>query len=351
MSKALTPRPLGRSGILVPPVIFGTSCLGNLYEELPRETKLEILRRVLEGSPKPAVLDSAGKYGAGLALETLGDCLRELGASPEDVIISNKLGWLRVPLRGTEPGFEPGVWAGLGHDAEQLISAEGILRCHGQGKELLGAPFAPALLSVHDPDEYLAGASSAGERADRLEDIVGAYGSLAALRDRGEAAAIGVGAKDWRVIRDIAERVELDWVMLALSLTVMRHSPELIAFLDGLRARGVGVINSAVFHAGFLTGGRYFDYRVPDPAAPGDRPLFAWRDSFREACARHGVEPAAACVAFGLSHPAVTAVALNTGKPAHVGANLDLVRAEPPAAFWRELKERGLVARDYPHVG
>ena len=54
--------------------------------------------------------------------------------------------------------------------------------------------------------------------------------------------------------------MDLDWVMFACSLTVYSPPPELIEFIAHLHARGVGMINSAVFYAGFLTGGRWFDY-------------------------------------------------------------------------------------------
>src|SRR5690606_40256617 len=70
--------------------------------------------------------DSAGKYGAGLSLESLGKCLAQLGTDPSKVIISNKLGWYRVPLETAEPTFEPGVWKGLNYDAVQRISYDGI---------------------------------------------------------------------------------------------------------------------------------------------------------------------------------------------------------------------------------
>ena len=222
-------QPLGTTGLQVPPVIFGTSCLGNLYAELPWETKLEILREIFTRAPAPVVLDSAGKYGAGLALEIIGKGLRELGVKPENVLVSNKLGWLRTPLTGPEPTFEKGVWAGLQNDAEQCISHDGILRCHEQGCELLGAPYRPQLVSVHDPDEYLAPAVSRADRRRRLADIVDAYRALGELKKQGKVAAIGVGAKDWTVIREIAAAAELDWVMLACSFTVMRHPPELLA--------------------------------------------------------------------------------------------------------------------------
>ena len=61
---------LTRDNVEVTPVIFGTSCLGNLYRVLPYETKLELVKAWFRTAAKPSI-DSAGKYGAGLALETI----------------------------------------------------------------------------------------------------------------------------------------------------------------------------------------------------------------------------------------------------------------------------------------
>jgi D-threo-aldose 1-dehydrogenase len=349
---------LGQTGVEVPPIIFGTSSLGNLYESYPDETKIDILREIVRwGSPReqesnrtPVVFDSAGKYGAGLALEFMGGGLRALGVPAQDVLISNKLGWARVPLRGPEPTFEPGVWADLQHDAEQNISHDGILRCWEQGNTLLGSPYFAELVSVHDPDEYLARARNEQERARAKRDIVGAYRALHGLKRAGNVKAVGIGAKDWRVIRELADEVDLDWVMLACSLTVLHHPPEVLALVESLRRRGVGIVNSAVFHAGFLTGGRFFDYRLPDPSAAGDRPLFAWREQFAALCQDHRVAPDAACVNFALSAPGIVAVALNTSRPEQVKHNVALGSAQIPAAFWTDAKDAGLVQADYPYV-
>jgi D-threo-aldose 1-dehydrogenase len=342
---------LGRSGPVVPPVVFGTSALGNLYAAHPPERKLAVLREIVRESRGPIVLDSAGKYGAGLALETIGSGLRALGVPPEQVILSNKLGWLRVPLRGPEPTFEPGVWFGLEHDAEQAVGYEGILRCWEQGCALLGPPFRPSLVSVHDPDELLARAQTPAERQRAWHELLEAYRALDELKQRGEVGLVGVGAKDWTVVRALKDEVRLDWAMLACSLTVHRHPPDVVELVDGLHRDGIGVVNSAVFHAGFLTGGAFFDYRRPDPAVEEDRALFAWRDRFLVLCRSHDVSPAAACVSFALSHPGVACVALNTSRPEQVRANVELGEARPPARFWSALKDAGLVRKDYAHVG
>jgi D-threo-aldose 1-dehydrogenase len=320
---------LGQTDVTVPRVIFGTSCLGNLYEALPEETKLATVRAMFRHCPAPVALDSAGKYGAGLALEVIGRCLRELRVPPGDVIISNKLGWYRVPLREAEPTFERGVWANLQHDAERRISYDGIRQCHEQGCALLGAPYRPALVSVHDPDEFLAAGG-------RMADIVDAYRALYELKARGEVRAVGVGAKDWRVIRAIAEVVPLDWVMFACSLTVYTHPPELREFCATLQRRGVGIINSAVFHAGFLTGGPWFDYRRPDPVK--DAALFQWRERFFALCREFNVKPADACVQFSFTIPGVVAVALNTSQPDRIAENIASVEARIPSAFWEKLR-------------
>jgi D-threo-aldose 1-dehydrogenase len=340
-------RKFGDTDLKVPPIIFGTSCFGNLYRQLPYERKLAIASEWFEHVPKPVVLDSAGKYGAGLALEMLGRTLGELGVKADEVLISNKLGWKRMTLEGPEPTFEPGAWFGIEHDARQHISYEGILECWEQGCELLGGWYKPSIVSVHDPDEYLA-VSDAGERDRRFADVVEAYRALVELRDKGQVKAVGVGAKDWKVIRELAEAVELDWVMFACSLTVYTHPVELLEFMAQLRDKGVAMINSAVFNAGFLIGGEYFDYRKP---LQKDKPgLFEWRKRFLAVCGEHGVEPAVACVQFGLSVPGVVSVALNTSKPERVRENVEAVTAEVPEEFWVALKKEKLIAKEYPYL-
>jgi D-threo-aldose 1-dehydrogenase len=340
---------LGNTSLRLPRIVFGTSCLGNLYAALPEETKRDISRAWLEHVDPVFMLDTAGKYGAGLALESIGENLRRLEVPAEHVVISNKLGWKRVPLRTADSTFEPGIWADLEHDAELCISYDGILDCWRQGNELLGAPYTTQLVSVHDPDEYLGAAKSLSEKERRLADILEAYRALNDLKKAGHVMAVGIGSKDWHTIRCIADKVPLDWVMLANSLTILRHPPELVQWVSELAGRGVAVINSAVFHAGFLTGGQYFDYRLPSPES--DRDLFAWREMFHSLCRRHDVSPMHACVQFALSPPGVVAIALNTSRPGRIVENVAAVEATVPQAFWADAKKARLIAPDYPHVG
>ncbi len=341
---------VGTVTVDVPRVIFGTGTLGNLFVALAEETKLEISREWFN-SANEVVVDTAGKYGAGLALEVIGNNLRALNADPEKVIISNKLGWKRVPLTSDEPTFEPGAWVGLEHDAVQCISYDGILECWEQGNELLGEGFTSQFLSVHDPDEYLAAATSKEDRARRMDDILGAYKALEELRGQGKCQAIGVGSKDWRAIAEIDDKVKLDWVMLANSLTIYRHPQTLLDFVENLNRRNIPVFNSAVFHAGYMVGGKSFDYRELDPANADDQKIANYRDRFFALCEKHSVKPAQACVEFALSPPGVVSIALSSSRPERVSSNVELANTQLPKAFWQEAKELGLMDKDYPFLG
>lgn len=341
---------IGKTGVSIPPIVFGTSALGNLYTALDRDVKLDIVRQSLQQVPTSVVFDSAGKYGAGLALEELGRCLTELNVAPEDVLISNKLGWKRVPLAGPEPTFEKGVWMDLQNDAEQDISYTGIRFCYEQGNILLGGRYKPQMLSVHDPDEYLMAAVSERDREIRLGHIIEAYRALSDLKKEGRVKAIGVGAKDWTVIREISKEVELDWVMLANSMTILQHPDELLQFMQSLADKDIAIINSAVFHAGFLIGGKFFDYRLIEPDTEQNRKLFRWREQFFALCERYKLSPAAVCVAFATTAPGVISIALNTSNPRHVASNVASVTTKVPADFWAEMKSLNLISPEYPYV-
>ncbi len=341
---------LGKTGLDVPPIVYGTSYLGNLYRALPWKDKLALMQKWFECTKKPVVIDSAGKYGAGLALEMIGKGLGELGVTPEDIVISNKLGWYRVPLETPEPTFEPGAWAELENDAVQTFSYEGIMKCHRQGNELLGGTYRAELVSVHDPDEYLFAAKNGEDRKKRLEDVLESYRALFDLKKEGLVKAVGIGSKDWLTIRELHGHVAFDWVMLANSFTIFHHPPELLDFIGRLNGDGVGIINSAVFHGGFLTGGKLFDYQDIGPGSEKGKIIYPWREEFQEICKRHSVIPGDACLQFGISHPAIVSLALNTSKPEKMNRNVEILQRSIPGDFWAEMKAGELIDPSYEHV-
>lgn len=328
--------------IQLPSVIFGTSGLGNIYSETSYEQKLEIVKECIAESKGIPMFDSAGKYGAGMALEVLGKCLKDLNVDPDKVLISNKLAWYQVPLTTDEPTFERGVWKNLTHDAVQRISYQGIIDCFEQGNELLG-DYSSQMASVHDPDEYLATAKNEEEEQKLYNDILDAYGALTELKAQGKVNSIGVGAKQWRVIQRISKDVDLDWVMIANSLTLHSHPKELIDFITELHKKEVSIINSAVFNGGFLIGGDHYNYRYIDKTSEEGEVLYHWRERFFSLCESFHITPAEACFNFGFNIPGVTSVALSTTNPSKIKRNIEMATKEIPAAFWVSMVKEGLM--------
>src|SRR5688572_21678917 len=291
MNTSLPENAANMATLHLPPVIFGTSGFGNLFVALEEEEKLNIVSECVRLSKGKVVFDSAGKYGAGLALETLGKCLKQLNVEPENVVISNKLGWVRTKLTTKEPTFEPGVWKNIKHDAVQKIGYDGMIECFEQGNELLNG-YIPQMVSVHAPDEYIAAANSYPHSEKLYEDILDAYEALYDLKKQGKVQFIGVAAKNWKFITRIAKDINLDWIMIANSMTIKSHPQELLDFIVEMEKKGVYVINSAVFHSGFLVGGDYFDYRLIERGDLQNEALLKWRSAFFETCDQFNVKPA-----------------------------------------------------------
>ena len=316
----------------LPKIIFGTSCLGNLYKAIPYETKLAIATEWFKAYEHP-VIDSAGKYGAGLALESIGRTLADLGKTNDDITISVKLGWRRSRrlAPGEEPAFEPGAWKGLEWDAKQDISGKGIIACYEEARELLGGKFDIRMVSVHDPDEFLAAGG-------RLDDILDAYQALFKLRDDPSSGVegVGIGAKDWRVIRDLWNcGVRFDWVMFACQPTLLVHPATLREFIILLREGGLRLIDSAVFNGGFLMGSNMLDYREADPVKDAD--AFAFREKYLALCKKYSLDPAVPAVEYAY-RLGFDSVALNTASPRRILQNASYGSAKAPEAFWEELR-------------
>lgn len=327
----------------LPPVIFGTSCLGNIYEATSYPTKLAIVKACVDHAPGGVVVfDTAGKYGAGLALTSLGKCLKELNVSPDKVIISNKLAWYQTELSTPEPTFEPGVWKNIKNDAIQKISYDGIMECYEQGNELLG-DYNSQMISIHDPDEYLNAAINRSDEEKRFKNILDAYDALFELKATGRATSVGVGAKNWRVIQKITAHVKLDWIMIANSLTLKSHPKELLDFVKEMHEKGVTIINSAVFNGGFLIGSDSYNYNIVDKTTKEGKAMYEWRNNFFTLCKEFKIQPAEACFNFGFNIPGITSVALSTTKPGKVKANVQMATKKIPINFWEEMDHRGLI--------
>jgi len=124
----------------------------------------------------------------------------------------------------------------------------------------------------------------------------------------------------------------------------------LLAFMDELKSKDITIINSAVFHAGFLTGGDFFDYVPLRADSAEDRSKFEWREKFFSICKKYNTKPADACIKFALSPPGVISISLNTSNPGRIKRNVDSFDSVIPEGFWNEMRKNGLIDREYPYL-
>ena len=57
----MTHQQFGNTTLDMPRVVFGATCLGNLFVAMTDEQKLDLIREWFEQIPKPVAIDTAGK--------------------------------------------------------------------------------------------------------------------------------------------------------------------------------------------------------------------------------------------------------------------------------------------------
>jgi len=321
-------RPFGKTGLVVPPIQFGTMVLGNVQRVIPEQTKFAICGEWFRQVASPVFIETSRGYGAGAEIELVSRVFRRLDIASEEVVICAELG---VP--------------------EERPDYDSNIRDWEESRRLLGSRYAPQLVSMHDPDDFLSSAKSPDEAASRFNEVLEAYRALCDLKATGKVAGIGIRTKNWRRAQEIDATVDLDWVTLLGCCTVMHHPSDVLEFMAKLTERGIAIVQTGVFQCDFLVGGTRFDGRVVNSEDSADRGHFAWRKAFVALCQGHGISPAHACIQFALSAPGVVAVAINSSQPDRVVQNCESVSTKVPPKFWDSLREEGLLDERYPYLG
>jgi D-threo-aldose 1-dehydrogenase len=156
---------------------------------------------------------------------------------------------------------------------------------------------------------------------------------------------------DWQAAAVRLRSIEPDWVTFNGGCTVLRHSPERLAFVAELLGRHIPVMLSGVFEGGFLVGGSRLNGCAASSEDDTQRGLLAWRKAFVALCDGHGITPAHACIQFVLSLPGVVAVQLDSSFPDRVAESIRSGFAPVPANFWASMIEEGLLGADVPGIG
>jgi D-threo-aldose 1-dehydrogenase len=319
-------RPLGRGGVTVGALSFGTAPIGNLGRPVADDEWRGALAAAWDAGVR--YYDTAPHYGLGLAERRLAEGL----AGRDGFVVSTKVGRLLAPSSGDTMDTE-----GFAVPATSVrvrdYSRDGVLASLESSLERLGLDRVDLLL-VHDPDDFYS------------EALDGAFPALEELRSQGVIASYGAGMNQAEMLADFVRETDLDVVMLAGRYTLLEQGA-LDDLLPACQARGVSVIAAGVFNSGLLARerpreGATYNY------APAPPELIARANRIADVLERHGTSLPVAAAQFPLAHPAVATVCLGARSAAQVRRNAALFDEPVPEAAWSELVAEGLLRADAP---
>jgi len=332
----LPTRELGRTGLALTELGFGSGPLGGMYRAVGDEEAVGAVEAAFAAGVR--YVDTAPFYGHGLAEHRAGQALRCLPR--DEVVLSTKVGRLLRP-RPAGPPESPIFATPLAFDVAFDYSYDGTRRSLEDSFQRLGLP-AVDLVLIHDVNPRWHGEAY----PQRFEEAMrGAYRALDELRREGAIKAIGVGVNDVRVCLEFARAGHFDAFMLAGRYTLLDQEA-LGELLPYCHARGIGLLLAAPFNSGILASGTRGDARFWYERAPAE--VVERVRAIEAVSARHDVPLAAAALQFPLGHPAVVSVVAGCRSAAEAEQNAALIRRPIPAAFWAELKREGLIPEAAP---
>lgn len=336
-----TRRPLGKSGVLLPPIGFGGAPIGGFRGAVPEEHASAAIRVALDAGI--TLFDTSPFYGYGRSELRIGRELRDL--SRDSFVLSTKVGRVLGPLdaENPEPGRRQG---GLPFGARFDYSAAGAERSLEQSIMRLGIPEIDVVL-IHDVDVFTHGTRAEADR--RYEEAVtGCYPYLANLRKEQKVRAIGVGLNEIENSLRFARDTDIDCILLAGWYTLLDQDAA-DALLPLCQKKGIGIILGAPFSSGVLAtgvteGARYNYGAVPNHVATRV-------ERIQQICQRHHVDLRSAALQFPLGHAAITCVLPGAVSAAEVNGNVGHINQAIPDLFWEELVGEDLVRSDVPLPG
>jgi D-threo-aldose 1-dehydrogenase len=305
---------LGRTNIMVTPICFGASGIGDMPDTygygVDEARARATLHAIFDGPAN--FLDTARNYGLGRSEERIGAAIRERGGLPEGFVISTKL----------DRDFETNAFdaSRARRSLEQSLKALGLDRVD--------------LLHLHDPEH----ARSFDEATGRN----GALGELFRIKEEGLARAVGLAAGVVSQMIPLLRDWDFDVLITHNRFTLANRNAE--EMLDLAASRGIAVLNAAPYASGVLAKGsmtypRYAYQEASDDMLDPIRKIEA-------ICMAHGVPPGAAALQFSLRDPRIASTVCGVSKPERVKQTVNWARFPIPEEAWAELMALGYSTDD-----
>lgn len=318
--------PLGRFGLQVSQLAFGTAAVGNLYRAVSDADAGRALRAAYDSGI--SYFDTAPHYGLGLAESRLGDLVRSL---PRDqIVISSKVGRLIRENPHHDGGMDDQGFMVPNRLYRVLdYSYDGVMTSIEESIERLGVDYIDVAF-VHDPDDF------------EEEALEGAFVALEKLRSEGVIKSFGAGMNQSEMLARFVERTDLDVVMCAGRFSLLEQ-PALLDLLPIALERGVSVVAAGVFNSGILAtespeAGANYNYE------PASEELIEKAQRMGEICQESGFSLPQVAAQFPLLHPAVPVVCLGARSREQAQRNTSLFSSPVSKDFYRHLADEGFLS-------
>jgi L-galactose dehydrogenase len=287
-------RKLGRTGLDVSILGFGTATLGDIYGAADPAEATRAVHLAIEHGIN--LFDSSPYYGLTLSEHRLGEALT---GKRDRVILATKAG--RYGLNDFD------------------FSAKRIFSSVDESLRRLKTDYLD-LFQAHDVEF--------GDYEQIVNETVPA---LRKVQESGKARYVGVTGYPPNFLRRIAERVPVDTVLSYCHYNLLntRMDESLTPFA---KAHSIGLISASALHMGILT------QRGAPAWHPAPVEVHEAARRIIEVCKLRGRPISATALRFALDHPYVSSTLVGMATQAEVMANLELLRMKSDANFLAEIR-------------
>ena len=303
---AVPRRVLGKTGLSIPVIPFGTQGFGNHFGFVADEDAVALVKHAVALGVNH--FDCARCYGDSLG--KLGLALREIPRG--DVIVTGRLCC-----------HSGASWGGYG-DGEPDFSAERVVRDVEDQLALLGTDHFDGML-IHDPP--------------RMEPTLAKDGTLAgllSLKARGLVRNVGYGMRPHEFHRQAIATGDVDFLLCFSDYHLLRQSAA-DGVLPAAAAAGVGVMNGWSILRGLLTGGdpaetaRLGNYRHEEDIAAA-RERWQW-------CRDRGIDLLQLALQFCLREPRIHGNPIGSLNAAQLEQNIRAAATPLDESTWAAYQE------------
>ncbi|MGE3272085.1 MAG: aldo/keto reductase [Chloroflexota bacterium] len=305
MPAALAPRPLGKTGLQVTPLVLGCAPLSNLPSafpyEIPEARAMDVLRAIFQSPIN--FLDTGASYGDGEGERRIGVVLRELGGLADGYVLATKV----------DRNLQTGDFSG-----------EQVRRSLERSLALLRMDRFQ-LVYLHDPEHTTFEAAMApGGPLDVLQRY----------KEQGVIEHIGVAGGPIDMMLRYVETGAFEVAITHNRYTLLRR--EAAPLLELGAARGVAIVNAAPYGGGILAKGpeAYPRYRY----RPASSALLERTEQIAALCRQHEVPLAAAALQFSMRDPRIAATIVGMTRVERIQETVALATHPVPDQLWAALE-------------